>query len=329
VSNQKNIFVEGGAGSPLPADRPCVDGAQALARPVLAFTLIEVMVVVALLSLIVIALMSVFSSTQRAFRASVTQSDVLEGGRATMDLMAGDFRQMAPSGGTNEVIASIPYGPVNFYLGVANAVNPLIQPLTASISGTPLTNVLEDVFILTRENRTWTGIGYVVDITATNAINPLYRFSMSTNVAAASPQSLYAAFYDAVKASNFSGMSHLVDGVMTFRVRAYDPNGIWLTNGYSGPQPRTVKSTLFYPPLLGEVGMTMGSNTVPASVQVELATLEDRTLQHAEAIGIPGQPPSPTANAVQWNYLQSQAGKVHVFRQRVTVPNVDPTAYQP
>ena len=61
------------------------------------FTLIEVMVVVVLLSLIVVALMSVFSSTQTAFRASVTQTDILEGGRAAMDMIAQDLKEMAPS----------------------------------------------------------------------------------------------------------------------------------------------------------------------------------------------------------------------------------------
>ena len=46
------------------------------------------MVVVVLLSLIVYALMMVFSSTQAAFRASVTHAGVLDAGRAAMDLMA-------------------------------------------------------------------------------------------------------------------------------------------------------------------------------------------------------------------------------------------------
>ena len=48
------------------------------------FSLVEVLVVVSLLSLIVLALMAVFSSTQKAFRSAVTQTDVLEGGRAGM-----------------------------------------------------------------------------------------------------------------------------------------------------------------------------------------------------------------------------------------------------
>ena len=74
-----------------------------------AFSLIEIMVVVSLLSLIVLALMEVFSSTQRAFRASVTQADVLEGSRAAVDLIASDLRNLTPSG-------DVKYGAVNFFV---------------------------------------------------------------------------------------------------------------------------------------------------------------------------------------------------------------------
>ena len=101
------------------------------------------MVVVALLSLIVIALMTVFNATQSAFRASVTQTDILEGGRAVMDLMAGDLKEMAPSHGTNN-------GTVNFYVAVTtNSPGPM--PLTAS--SLLRTNVLENFFILSSGNQ--------------------------------------------------------------------------------------------------------------------------------------------------------------------------------
>jgi hypothetical protein len=63
----------------------------------------------------------------------------------------------------------------------------------------------------------------------------------------------------------------------------------------------------------------MFSNALPASVEVELGILEDRTLQRAESI--------PIAN-VRSNYLAQQAGKVHLFRQRVWIRNVDPSAYR-
>jgi hypothetical protein len=67
-------------------------------------------------------------------------------------------------------------------------------------------------------------------------------------------------------------------------------------------------------------GLTMFSNTLPASVEIEMGVLEDRTLQRAESL-------IPLASA-QANYLAGAAGKVHVFRQRVSIPNVDPSAYQ-
>jgi type II secretory pathway pseudopilin PulG len=286
-----------------------------------AFTLIEVMVVVTLLSLIVIALMGVFSSTQAAFRASVTQTDVLEGGRAAMDLIAGDLRAMSPSGGTNYVVVNNVFylGPVNFAASVKKATSPpLIQPLTASSSSR--TNVLEDFFILSRANRTWTGVGYVVDTASSNSVNPLYRFSMSTNLAAASPLVLYTNFVGEVNSGAFTNMSHLMDGVIGLRVRAYDLNGVWLTNGYSFGMSNTLKNVSYSPPYWGEVGCYMFSNSLPASVEVELATLEDRTLQRA-SVWLNG-------SIAQSNYLAQQAGKVHLFRQRVAIPNVDPAAYR-
>ena len=62
----------------------------------------------------------------------------------------------------------------------------------------------------------------------------------------------------------------------------------------------------------------MFSNTVPASVEVNLGVVEDAVLQHAE-----GLPP-----AAALNYLSNHVGQVHLFRQRVWIRNVDPTAYQ-
>jgi hypothetical protein len=262
------------------------------------------MLVVALLSLIVIALMGVFSTTQRAFRASITQTDVLEGGRAAMDLVAGDLRELqASSGYTN--------GAVNFCIAIQSG-SPLVQSLVASSA--TRTNVLESIFILTRENLTWTGTGYVVDTDSTSAINPLYRFTISTNTAAADPVVLYNAFASVLSNGAYTNMSHLVDGVVQFRVRAYDTNGVWMNYGYTNAD-----NFVTFTPVLGETSFYMFSNTLPAAVEIELGVLEDRTLQRAES-----RPAGPLRDA----YLSQQAGQVHLFRQRVTIPNVDPAAYQ-
>jgi prepilin-type N-terminal cleavage/methylation domain-containing protein len=292
-----------------------------------AFSLVEVLVVVTLLSLIVLALMAVFNSTQRAFRASITQTDVLESGRAAMDLIATDLRQMSPSLGAsnylangNSVIANLQNGlvPVNFYAGINLNYQPLVQSLAAS--SLHRTNVLEYFFILSRQNQTWTGTGYVVDPNSTNYINPLYRFSASTNVQAASPAVLYTNFTTQVAYANFSGMSHVMDGVVHLTVRPYDNNGYWMTNNYIFAQGSTNGNVLFQTPALGEVGFYMLSNALPASVEIQLGALEDRTLQRAESLAF--------NSSTRSNYLAQQSGKLHVFRQRVSISNVDPAAYQ-
>jgi prepilin-type N-terminal cleavage/methylation domain-containing protein len=288
------------------------------------FTLVEILVVVVLLSFIILALMTVFNATQTAFRASLTQTDVMEGGRGVMGLMKGDFESMTPSFGVSN-------GAVNFSVSTnswqyqSNAA-PLVQSLIGS-SGYQRTNVLENFFILTRQNTTWTGTGYFVDTASTNYLNPLYRFSISTNFQAASPAMLYTNFLNTPVAN----MSHLMDGVVHLTVRAYDINGRWMTNlvtvygpnpGYTIPGFTTNRNTLFFPPTLGEVGFYMYSNTVPAAVEVRIGVLEDRTIQRAESL------PNFSPSWAQSNFLAQQAGKVHLFRQRFPIRNVDPSAYQ-
>ena len=294
-----------------------------------AFTLIEILVVVVLMSLIILALMTVFNTTQTAFRASLTQTDVLEGGRAAMGMIKSDLESMTPSFGVSN-------GAVNFSTAVVTGTNtPLIQSLIGSNDPkTRRTNVLEEFFILTRQNTTWTGVGYLVDLNSTNYFNPLYRFSQSMNVSAQNaPAILYANFllnspaYTGLPISpTNSSMSHLMNGVVHLTVRAHDPGGFWMTNVieyYGGPNFIINQNVQFSPPEWGEVGFIMFSNTVPASVEINLGVLEDRTLQRAESL--PNLPPA----WAQSNYLAGHVGQVHLFRQRVWIRNVDPSAYQP
>src|SRR5437879_197722 len=62
-----------------------------------AFSLIEIMVAVALMSFIVLGLLAMFTQTQRAFRASMTQTDVLESGRIATDMIVRELGQMSAS----------------------------------------------------------------------------------------------------------------------------------------------------------------------------------------------------------------------------------------
>ncbi len=316
------------------AARRCFDRCQNRATAAWAFagfTLVEVLVVVSLLSLIVLALMAVFSSTQRAFRASVTQTDVLGGGRAAVDLIASDVRTMTPSDWYSNGVYTAgvfqPQCPVNFSVAANyNYYLPLNQTLPPAPPGSTVrTNLLNYFFMLSRENTKWIGIGYVVDNTNSTTLFPLYRYYAETNTAY-SPQPLYNQFVNFVTAGQWTNMNRVLDGVVHFTVRAYDPNGNWINNATWPYYYTNAANTVIMSPAYGEARLYMLSNAVPAAVEIDLGVLEDRPLAHAEALSVPGQAPSQVP--ALWRYLQGQSGAVHLFRQRVSIPNVDTSAYQ-
>src|SRR5258708_2837402 len=62
-----------------------------------AFSLIEILIVVALLSIIILGLLAMFSQTQKAFRAGLTQTDVLQAGRLAGDMLGRELEQITPA----------------------------------------------------------------------------------------------------------------------------------------------------------------------------------------------------------------------------------------
>jgi len=264
------------------------------------------MVVITLLSVIVLGLMAMFNQTQRAFRAGMTQVDVLEAGRMATHMVAREMEEMSPARQRG----------VNFYASLPTVSIILRQPLTGGT--TSRQNVMEEVFFLTRENRQWIGIGYVVT-NPDEGIGSLYRFQQILNVSQ-NPAVLYTNFVN----TPVTNMSRILDGVVHFRVRAYNTNGVWmtenttnfyaniyLTNANAGTWPQ-----LSYP----EVShCRFESNALPASVEVELGILEPQIFEKYRSI-----PVSPA----NMEFLQEQAARVHIFRQRIPIRNVDPSAYK-
>ncbi len=304
-----------------------------------AFTLVEILVVLVLLSLIIFALMAVFNGTQKAFRASLTQSDTLEGGRAVMDLIAADLAAVTPCNyNSNYFYNGSTFDnsnmPVNFFVSeylFAQAYPPvsLVQTLITSPSGAQVTNILENIYVLSKNNLngvpSWVGTGYSVNSSLPDGtLYPLYRFYMTTNASSgvAGVSQMFNNFVN-FQYSNSNYWSHLMDGVVRLTAQVYDTNGVWMTNGYINPSNFGanfhVRFVYFTQDNYGLTDSVFYSNAVPASVQIELGTLEDRTLDHAEGL----------SGVAQSNYLAGAAGNVHIFRQRVWIRNLDPTAYQP
>jgi len=59
------------------------------------FSLLELMIAVGLLTVIIIALYAMFDQTQKAFRQSLNQADLSEGGRSALDLMVRNLERAA------------------------------------------------------------------------------------------------------------------------------------------------------------------------------------------------------------------------------------------
>ena len=266
-----------------------------------AFSLIEIIIVVGLLSLITLGLLMMFNQVQRVFRAGLTQVDVLEGGRIVTDLISRELQQMS---------ASYRGSVTNFYVQLA-PVTPLSQTLPG-VTAVKRVNLLEEMYFLTRENQQWTGIGYRVSNRA-DGVGTLFRFETSAS-AAQSPDNLFAIYNNTA----LTNMSRVLDGVVHFKVRAFNPAGVWITDEINPPLDNTaVVPSLSRAP--GEIELYgFRSNALPASVEIEIGILEDRTLRRVQSIPV---------GPVRTKYLEDQAGKVHIFRLRIPVRNVDSAAY--
>src|SRR5205807_5287004 len=121
-------------------------------RSTAAFSLIEILVSVALLAFIILGLLSMFLQTQKAFRNSMKQVDVLEAGRAATDFLAREIGQMTPT--------QMPFT-TNCFAELATSFN---NPLYQELPGVPdrRTNIVERFFFVSRYNQNWVGTGYQV-----------------------------------------------------------------------------------------------------------------------------------------------------------------------
>jgi hypothetical protein len=331
----------------------------------------------ALLSLIVLGLFAVFNQTQRAFMTSMGHTDVLEGGRTVTDMMLRDMEQLTPSGGIAiNFLVRAARNPSGVSDLIGSDLTPLKQNLPSSALILPLrTNYLEDIFILTRQNQSWVGIGYCVRVAdSTGALYPaqlgtgqagvgsLYRFSENLPVLSPPPNGtnlVYTSYptgarvsksypagvpldpsillYDFLVASQNGSQlmpNRICDGVVHLQVRSFATNGFPLyslgigtaplfrtnfTVGYSVVKQATARYASIFPDKIDQ--LYTWSNAVPASVELELGILEPRSFARFDSI------PLATARLAYFQ-RDDMSTRVHLFRQRVPVRNVDPTAFQ-
>ena len=297
-----------------------------------AYSLVEVMLAVSIMGIIVFALYSVFNQTQRALRSNITQVDVMESGRAAMDMVQRDVSQMSACdqwrvAGLTNMAAS--------YSGF----RPVFQDLIGN--GARRTNLLEDLFFLTRPDTLhYSAVLYRV-LYASNGVGTLSRFS--TNVTLPVGRSLAKGrdLFSVVVSQPPSNFVRIADGVLQFRIRAYDPDGQLLAYNLTnisanylpyrldaggGVLQKTVNSNLIMrgemssPASLGPLDITRYaflSNALPASVEVELGVLEPSALSQFSSF--------PAGSTLAPTFLSRHVGQLHLFRQRIAIPQSPPT----
>jgi len=314
------------------------------------FSLIEIMVTVALLSLIILGLLSMFNQVQRAFRSSMTQVDVLEAGRAVTDLLVRDMEGIYPTKfgyNTN----AIPWS-TNFF-AISNGVIPLTQylPGTSGPNGPFRTNYLQTVFFMTRVNQSYIGNGYFVyPDSPEGSVGTLYRYQFATNKLNAAWLSTY--FAQSLQYIMQNGptnmpsfISRIADGVVAFNVKPFETNGIEVTSTtaqWDGlthlaiPVRDFIQNISTNVPIPNAYAQILPdnrlnyyylSNAVPAALELEVGFVEPRIRDRY--VGMGGPPPiAAVLQGAQRSYLSNHVSEVHLFRQRIPIRNVDYTAYK-
>jgi hypothetical protein len=324
-----------------------------------AFTVIELMLAVAILGVIVFALYSVFNETQRALRKSETSADLGQKSRAIVEILAAELEQAQPTRSFYFVTNSGTRWPVketNMFGGleatyvpasfVMNVQNPAIQPRT---------NFIHSLFFYNNRTNAWQGIGYRV-VYFTNGVGTLQRFE--TNIFGHRPFGNHGVSnFVNVALTNYA-YRHIADGVVHLSFVPYDHNGRRLgwdtgnhqadgydTNAYmvirrqyqaNGPGPiitqrSDTQDTNLNNVILQEAVPTLSTPPSLVNPNIQYTTafafLSNALPAYIEMEFGMLEPETLSqyytmlddGNPNAASFLQKQIGKVHLFRQRIPI----------
>ncbi len=269
------------------------------------FSLIEVMVAVSILAFMIVGLLAMFYHVQRAFRSGVTQSDIMEGGRALMSMVTHELQEAAATSTaftTNLLILPAP--------GTGNWGESSTQNLD---SGSSRTSYLQDLAFLTEANGEWKGLAYRLD--NQNGVGTLKRLEVTLPYesnpffATNNLRQFSDEFFGSTLINN-TNFRPVLDGVVHFFFTAYDTNGLVQSAAWLKKVPYGYAFTNFTAEAPDTIGFT--NVVLPAYLEIELGVLEPSAVEKFRA--------NNDVNAANGqNFLQRQAGRIHLFRQRVAI----------
>jgi hypothetical protein len=261
-----------------------------------------------LLTVIVLGLLAVFNQTQRAFKAGMAQVDVMESGRVTMDLITREVEQMTYIGeslGTNVVRM------LNFQSYTPQGYKELPQELPGTSA--KRANILQEFFFVQRVNEELIGTLYFVEDFDFDGVGTLYRSTTNMPIRELSP------FRQPIP--NRGDSRRVADGVVHFKVTPFGLDGWELEPGWDqGFFTNSTKVLVFYDSTPNGVRTEFVNGAIPTGLEIELGVVEEEVLKRLE-----GLPPNAQ---IRRNYLYEQGGKVHLFKQQVTIRNADERLYR-
>lgn len=310
------------------------------------FSLVEMMVAVALLGVIMFAMYSLFNQTQKALRQAVGQADVNEPARAALDLIADNLRQAAFVG-----VPEVENFMVRYFTD-QNGTAPSRHPSWTESVG-PRSQAHHEVYYLKQvQDRQWLSAGFYVGQEASSVsgyradrpwpppVGTLYFYSDPKGVLARGDNlrtnGVSANEFRSKLLRNFNDLdnrtavsSRVVDGVVVFRVLAYDAYGrlmdeyslnqlmnLPITNGIYKSDIRFFANRDV--DLVGRVQslkvpatfVTFLNQELPATLEIELGILEPKTLDQYRAASDGG---AATALA----FLERNQSRIQMYRRRV------------
>ena len=294
-----------------------------------AFSLLELLVAVGLLSVIVLALYAMFDQTQKALHRSIAQTDVMEGGRSAFDLIVRDVERAHPTGVTGPIEL-----PVYNLLVRKSPLSTQAGPGSRDVIHRDAT-FSELYYMLPIRDRLWSAAGLFVAsetdasqsvpvINGVESVGTLYRYQAPSTVFVRGPGATTALgklTSDLVNNTSFArnrratNSTRLLDGVVFFRVLPYGGSGLPLDAVSIAPNLTLTNIVIARPQGSPNTYLTTFTGAaMPNAVEVEFGVLPPKSLIQYRSV----------PDNLKAGYLTKHAAEILLFRQRIALRSAIP-----
>ena len=221
------------------------DNARLRASRRRAFTILELLVAVSVMTLVIYVLYALFNQTQMALRKNASQVDVNEGGRAAMEMIVRELSQMEVSGypaitdlqtkltysGSKSFFSRVTPGNTALLLAYQSDALPPVEDAWAKEQGFR-TNILQDFTFTSRGDSGFHVTSYrVIDVDS--GVGTLARYRTNGTLRVTAPgqallnkTEIFNRFYfEPVANTSAEAFEPITDGVVHLRITPYDQLG--------------------------------------------------------------------------------------------------------